>query len=317
MRRVFHRHHVFGDPLLEPEQRSEIGSPAADLLEEAREERRCQVGSAVHERRQPARDVARERGGEQARHPLVGGGTVGHVARGAQRHPANALEIPHAQHGRNRPELAERERRDALILGDHARDAAFVETAVRVGDQLDDDVVDAWESRARPVAGELRQLSIVCGRKRRPNLGNLLEDDEEVVEQPGARRSHVGAGGRRLGEGIACGDEDLARRVEAREQRAAIAPVDPARSATPADRDVAARQLPGVRREPRRAEQRSLHRTPIGRVGGRDAYRVRIVRACEVRFPSPSASGTTHEGPARNRQAPGCRNLSPRAARVS
>ena len=59
LRRVFHRHHVFGDPLLEPEQRSEVGSPAANLLEEARQERRRQVGSAVHERRQPARDVAR------------------------------------------------------------------------------------------------------------------------------------------------------------------------------------------------------------------------------------------------------------------
>ena len=207
--------------------------------------------------------------GEQARHPLVGGRAIGDVARRAQRHATDALEISHAQHRRNRPELAQRQRRHALILGDHERDARLVEAPVGVRDQLDDDVVDPRISRARPVAGELRQFLIVSRRERRPNLGNLLQHDEEVVEEPGAGRPDIGAGGRGFGERVARRDERALGRVEPREQRTAIAALDPAGASRRRDR-VPPRQLPRVRAETRGAEQLSLHRTPIGRVRARD-----------------------------------------------
>ena len=71
--------------------------------------------------------------GEQARHPLVGGRAIGDVARGAERHSTDALEISHAQHRRNRPELAQRERRHALIFGDHRARRSSRRAARRCG----------------------------------------------------------------------------------------------------------------------------------------------------------------------------------------
>ena len=207
LRGLFHAHHVFGHPLLQPEQRREIRAPTPNLLQEAREKRRRQRRPTVYERRQAARHVVRRFRGQQPRHPFVGERAIGDVARRAERHAPDVLQIAHPQHRRNRPELAQRELGHALVFADHQRHGRLVEPAVGVRDQLDDDVIDARISRERPAADELGKLLVVAGRQGRADLRNLLQHDEEIVEQPHAGGTYFGAGGRGLRECVTRRDE--------------------------------------------------------------------------------------------------------------
>ena len=208
LRRTLHglldAHDLLADPLLEPQQRREIGTPAADLLEKTREERRGECRRVVDQVLQPSRErvatgVLRS---EQARDPPVGLLRVVCIRRGAERHVPHVLQEPHAEHGRHCPQLADGERSNALILLHHQLEQCGVEAPVGVGDQLDGNLVDARIARERPWPGELRQLVVIIARERGANFLNLLEDDVEVVEQPfssGADVESVGGNARQGG----------------------------------------------------------------------------------------------------------------------
>ena len=65
--------------------------------------------------------------------PAVGQIAVDAARRDAQRHPAQVLDQRKAQHDRDRPELAELQRRDALVRGQEATEAIAVRRARRRG----------------------------------------------------------------------------------------------------------------------------------------------------------------------------------------
>ena len=113
---------------------------------------------------------------------------VGGAARAACRHDfvgqaAQVFDQRQLQHARPRPQLADRERRDALIAVEELRQLLPVEPAVAVAQQLDRDRVDAR------VAGLLarrqrRQLAVVAPRQVLADVDDLRRDQVEVVEEP-------------------------------------------------------------------------------------------------------------------------------------
>ena len=189
LRRFLDRHVFVGDPLLEPEQRREIRSPAADLLQESRDERRAQIWRLMHERHQCRAELGVRWCAENAGHPVVRANAVVEIPHGDQRHAADVLEEPHAQHRRDRPQLAHRQRRDRLVFADDPLDARQRQPAVGVRDELEHDVVDARVAGERPL-DELRQLVIVAAGQGGVDLAHLFQDDKEIVEEPGPGRTH-------------------------------------------------------------------------------------------------------------------------------
>ena len=186
LHRFLHAHHLIRDPLFDPQQRREVRAATPHLLQESREECGAQQRRVVDERVELARQriSAGVFRGEQPRHQRVGRAGVGHVGRRPQRHVPHILEKAHAQHRRHRPQLAHRQRCDALILLKHQLQHRQVEPAVRMGDQLDRDLVDPRIAVERTVTRQLRQLVVVVTRQGGTHLLDLLEDDVEVVEQP-------------------------------------------------------------------------------------------------------------------------------------
>ena len=221
-------HHVFRDPLLQPEQRREVGAAAADLLEEARDERGRESRRLCDEptELEPERRTLCVLRGEEASDPQIRVLGVLHIAIGPTRHAADVLEEAHAQHRGHRPQLAHRERRDALVLPHHEIDAGHVEAAVGVRDQLDGQLVYARVSSERTLAHQLRQLAIVAARQCGPDLVRLLEHYVEVVEQPVARGADGDAGGDRLGEAGVHGAQVALDGVEPREEQSAATLAD-------------------------------------------------------------------------------------------
>jgi hypothetical protein len=95
--------------------------------------------------------------------------------------PAQVLDQDNAQRDRNRPQLADRQRLDALIGGDKAAQDVGVEVAVSMGDKGPGHPENARIASEWPV-GELGQLAIVAGGQVVPDLADLLLDDVIVVE---------------------------------------------------------------------------------------------------------------------------------------
>ena len=115
---------------------------------------------------------------------------------------AQILDQRKPQHDRNRPQLAELERRDRLIRGDEAGEAFRVHAAVAVRDRLERDVVDPWQPRRR-AAREARQLAAVTLGQMPLRGADLLFDQVEIVEQPFARRRDAPIRPHRRGQQIA------------------------------------------------------------------------------------------------------------------
>ncbi len=99
------------------------------------------------------------------------------------RQPAKILDENDAQRDRYGPQLADRQRLDALIGSNEATQNVWIKVAVGVGDKRPSETEDPRIARERPL-DELRQLPIVAGRHVIPNLANLLFDKVVIVEQP-------------------------------------------------------------------------------------------------------------------------------------
>ena len=79
--------------------------------------------------------------------------------------PAQVLDERELQHARPRPQLADRERRDALKAVEEERELRHIEAAVAVADQLDGNRVDARVARllSRPRAAAARDSRCAAG----------------------------------------------------------------------------------------------------------------------------------------------------------
>ena len=264
LHRLLDAHHVLADPLLQPEERGEVGAAAAHLLQEARQEGRRELARLVDELRQGARERGGRLfvGGEQARHPRVGFDGVGGVAASALGHVPDVLQESHAQHRRHGPQLAHGERGDPLILAHHQLERRLGESAVGMRDQLDRDLVDARIAGEGARLGKLRQLGVVVGRQRGADLGDLRGDDVVVVEQPVAGGADADPLAGDVGEVRVDALEHLLRGVEAREERAFAATPGAMRELRRCG-TLAAGELPRMLREPVGAEQ--LAKDGLGR----------------------------------------------------
>jgi hypothetical protein len=137
-------------------------------------------GQRQRERRALALQPARELGDERARHrrararhvgghddqalgialgdlehllgPPVGALAVDRAGGHARADAPQVLDERQAQHDRDRPQLAELERRDRLVRRDEARQRLGVDAAVAVRDRLEGEVVDARKSGRRSCA---------------------------------------------------------------------------------------------------------------------------------------------------------------------
>ena len=189
---LLHAHHVLADPLLQPEQRREVGAAAAHLLQESREERGRQLPRLVHEVGERTREHLGTRivGGEQTRHPCVGVHRVARIARGALRHVPDVLQEAHAQHRGHRPQFAHRQRRDALVLAHHQLERRRVQAPIRVGDEFDDDLVDARIAGEGACRRQLRQLVVEVGGQGGAHFADLRGHHVVVVQEPVAGRTH-------------------------------------------------------------------------------------------------------------------------------
>ena len=195
----------FAQPLLDPCQRQRQGrtvslQPARKFGHERAGLRRLRTRHVGDHQHQVLRVGLGDLG-----HPV--GPFVGHVAIDAIHDHACAdttqvFDQREPQHDRNRPQLAERERRDRLIRRDETAEAFSIHAAVAVRDRLQRDVVDARETRRWPIA-ESRQLAAVVFRQMPLGGTNLFFDQVIVVEQPFACGREPSARRHRLGQQVA------------------------------------------------------------------------------------------------------------------
>ena len=87
------------------------------------------------------------------------------------------------QHAGPRPQLADRQRRDALVAVDEHRELLTVDAAVAVAHQLDGHRVDPCMTRLLS-RRERGQLPVVGARQMLADVPDLRRDQVEVVEQP-------------------------------------------------------------------------------------------------------------------------------------
>ena len=100
------------------------------------------------------------------------------------------------QRDRDRPQLSDRQRLDALVGAHEPAQHVGVETTVRMGNEGPRDAEHPRISDERSV-GQLRQLAIVAGRQIVTDFPDLLFDNVVIVEQPlGGRRHGVPRAGR-------------------------------------------------------------------------------------------------------------------------
>ncbi len=102
------------------------------------------------------------------------------------RDAAQVLDQGQAQHDRNRPQLAERERLDLLVGAHEAADGVLVDAAVAVRDRVQCDVVDARQS-SRCATLQTWQFPAVAFGEMQARGADLVVNQVQVVEQPFAR----------------------------------------------------------------------------------------------------------------------------------
>ena len=116
----------------------------------------------------------------------------------AGRHAAKVLDQRQAQHDRQRPQLAEIERRRRLVGGHKAGETFGVHAPVAVRNDLQRDVVDPGKTGGSPLQ-QARQFPAVGLRQVPLGGANLLLDQIEVIQQPFAGGGDLAVGGHRLG----------------------------------------------------------------------------------------------------------------------
>jgi hypothetical protein len=138
------------------------------------------------------------------------GQAVGFLARGpahpdAHRRAPQVLDQRYAQRDRDRPQLADRQRLNALVGAHEAAQYLRIEAAVGMRDEGPGHAENPRIPGERP-ACELRQLAVVAWRQIVADLADLLFDEVVVVEQP--------LGGRRNGPPFADRARDVAIGLE-------------------------------------------------------------------------------------------------------
>jgi hypothetical protein len=133
---------------------------------------------------------------------------------------AQLFDEREAQHDRDGPDLADRQRRDALIRGREVHEDLQIEAAGRMRRDLAGDQVHARIARELSVR-ELRQLHVVLARQVLADLANLILNDVVVVAEPLFRSDGGRVGGRRFRQKAVRVLELLSGVVEARQQRLA------------------------------------------------------------------------------------------------
>ena len=116
------------------------------------------------------------------------------------REASEVLDQRDAEHDRDRPHFADRQRRDLLVAADKPQQVLLVDAGVGVRDDIEQCLVDARE--AVPFAADQpRKLEAVVGREVLVDQQDLLLDQVEVVEQPltcGRGASSQPGGGRQF-----------------------------------------------------------------------------------------------------------------------
>jgi hypothetical protein len=169
------------------------GGQPQPVLAEAMEELDDERGLGAGRQRADAPFLVRARD--------VGVGLLSRRASGEQffGQPAQVLDQRELQHARPRPELADRQRRDPLVVVQEAGELLAIETAVAVPDELDRDRVDPRLARVL-ARGQRRQRPRVGAREVAPDAADLRRDQMEVVEQPVRGRRHEPPGPHVIGQ---------------------------------------------------------------------------------------------------------------------
>jgi hypothetical protein len=136
---------------------------------------------------QGVRQRIRIRRYEQTVDELVGALPSGASARDPLRRATEVLDQHDPERDRHRPELADRQRLNALVGAHEADERIRVESAVGVCDERPGDAENARVSRQRPDR-ELREFPVVALRKVLADLADLRFDDVVVVGEPFGRR---------------------------------------------------------------------------------------------------------------------------------
>ncbi len=189
---AFRMHHLVdalaavGQPLLDPGHRHRQ-HPAAPV------QRAHQFGhERAGQRRLRARHVRDHQhhalgilhgGGIEPVGPVAGQAMVDTVAHHPRRDPAQVFQQAQAQHDRNRPQLAQLQRRHRLVGGDEAAGHVGIDAAVAVCDRVHRQRIDARQPGRRALR-QRRQLAAVAGRQMAPRDQDLFFDQVEVVQQP-------------------------------------------------------------------------------------------------------------------------------------
>ena len=149
--------------------------------------------------------------------PSVGAVALPAVVVDAGGDPAQILDQRDAQHDRNRPQLAQLERRDVLIGNDEARQALRVDPAVAVRHDFKGDLVDA-RIAVGVFVGQARQLPAVVSRQVTARRADLFFDQVKIIQQPLGSRGDLAPrldGGGQFGAG---GGDDVVVVGEAGQQ---------------------------------------------------------------------------------------------------
>jgi hypothetical protein len=106
--------------------------------------------------------------------------------------PASKILHEHdPQRDRDRPQLADRQRLNALVGAQESAQHLGIEAAVRVSDKGPGHAEDPRIAGERS-GGQLRQLPIIAGRQIVANFADLPLDEVVIVEQPlGGRCNRV------------------------------------------------------------------------------------------------------------------------------
>ena len=159
-------------------ERGEPEAVLADAVEQLHGERRLGIG------RQRS-DAGRFVGAGDVVVGLAAGGAAGEQF---LRQAAQVLDQRELEHARPRPQLADGQRRDALVAVEELRELLAIEAAVAVAHQLHGDRINA-RLAAMLARREGGQRARVGPRQVAADAADLRGDEVEVVEQP------VGGGG--------------------------------------------------------------------------------------------------------------------------
>ena len=157
--------------------RGEIGAWAGIGFGQLRHDRKDLVGIAPVGRNQPVR-------------PEIGNSLLSQFGQGSVGELPNALNQYHAQHQRDGPEFANRDRSHRLIGLNEGQDALLVQAHLGVGGQFPRQAVDAWQT-AVGLARERRELPVIPPRQIQPHVTGIAFKDVFIVEEPLRGRRHA------------------------------------------------------------------------------------------------------------------------------